>query len=186
MRAISLIAVAWLSLAFGADAQNVGWRDQHGNPAPDSDAQKSKDGFGGWLLVTDDPDWEAKWSTPEKEIPNFHEAQSVRVGQTVVALIFISNPTKDASESVNVTCDLRLDRPDGSRSVDQSDVPCMVGHLPGDPLSLYLADPVMGFLGEPSDPVGKWTFHVTLKDGIRRTSLELQSWRSQPVGATQA
>jgi hypothetical protein len=175
MRAISLIAAAWLFLAFGADAQDVGWRDQHGNPVADSDAQKSKHGFGGWLLITDDPDWEAKWNTPAKEVPHFKEAQSVHVGQTVVALIFISNPAKDSGDNVNVTCDLRLERPDGSRSVDQPDAPCMIGHLPGDPLNLYLADPVMGFLGEASDPVGQWTFHVTLKDGIRKTSLELQS-----------
>lgn len=175
MKSIALIIVGYLWLLGSAAGQDVGWRDRHGNAVPDSDAQKSKDGFGGWLLITDDPDWEAKWNTPEHEIPHYREASSVRVGQNIVALIFISNPAKDADGYVKVTCDLRMVRPDGTQSLAQSGVPCMVGHLPGNPLSIFLAEPVVGFLGEPSDPVGEWTFFVTLDDTNRRARLELKA-----------
>lgn len=173
--AIGLVVVAWLSLAASAGAQLVGWLDEDGNPVPDSDSMKSREGFGGWLLVTGDPDWEAKWNTPSEETPHFNETDSVRVGETVVALIFISSPAADADGNVDVSCDLRLDRPDGSHSFEQPDAPCMVGHLEGASPTLYLAEPVMGFLGEASDPVGEWTFHVRLKDRVRGTILELKS-----------
>jgi len=175
MKKALLIAIAWLSVAVAVPAQELGWRDKDGRHVPDSPSQKSKDNFGGMLLITDDADWEAKWNTPPEVTPHFHETDTVKVGETVVVLIFVTNPSKDADGNINVTCDLQMTRPDGTLSIDKSGVACMVGPLPGDPMNVYLADPVVGFLGELSDPVGKWVFRVRLKDVVRDITLELET-----------
>ena len=54
-----------------AKAEEGGWRDKDGNPVPNTDSMNSIDGFGGWLIVTPDKDWEEKWNTPSEDIPHF-------------------------------------------------------------------------------------------------------------------
>jgi hypothetical protein len=174
MKVAGFFALCLIAITLAATAQTIGWRDAQGNAVPDTPYKKSKDGLGGWLLITGDTDWESKWNTPADNIPHFNEPSTVKVGETVFSLILISNPAKDTNGNVNILCDLEITRPDGSKSTNQIDVPCMVGELPGDPLSIYMAEQVAGFLGEPSDPVGTWTVRVRLKDMVRNTTIELE------------
>src|SRR5262245_42279960 len=87
------------SLAF---AQDFGWRDANGKYTPDTPDRKTSNGFAGWLFKTSDPDWEAKWNTPESETPAFSTTETVRKGETIFTLIFIVNPKPDAKQEANV------------------------------------------------------------------------------------
>ena len=156
-----------------ATAQDFGWRDSEGKPAPQTEFQKSSKGFGGMLLTTSDPDWEAKWNTPEHETPSFTEATTVRRGETVFTLIFLVNPKTGAKGEVDVSCDLKVTRPDGSLSINEKNVECAKGPLAGDPLSMRLAAPVLGFVGEATDPIGTWQIDVSLRDVPRGVVLRL-------------
>jgi len=159
-----------------AVAQDFYWRDRAGKPAPNVDARKSLRGFGSWLIVTSDGDWEAKWNIPDEQAtPTFKEAESLRYGDTVVALVFIGNPRRDARGDVNVRCDFRVTRPNGSISVDQRDLSCLSGHLPGDPLSLRLATHTLKFVGEKGDPLGTWNFDVAVHDAESGVVLNLHT-----------
>jgi hypothetical protein len=166
------------SLAFchAIGAQEFFWRDERGQPAPATDARKSERGFGGWLVITSDGDWEAKWNVPKGlATPAFNEADSLKLGESVVALIFIVNPLPNAAGNGNVRCDLRVTRPNGSVSVEQRDLPCLQGPLPGDPLDIRLAAHTLQFVGEAGDPLGTWVFHVTLRDVERGVLLNLST-----------
>ena len=172
MRTLSVFALLLLSST--AFAQ-VGWRDQHGHAARDTDARKSVSGFGGWVIVTSDTDWQTKWETPSNTTPRFTVVKDVSRGNRVFVLTFFANPKLNAAGEVNVTCDIEVTRPDGTISTHQSDVVCFKGVLKTDPHYTYLAAPVIGFVGDPGDPAGVWVVQVILKDNIRHVAVPLRT-----------
>ena len=156
-----------------ASAEDFGWRGPDGKAVPDTEFRKSSKGFAGMVMTTSDPDWEAKWNTPEHETPAFTEATTVRRGETVYTLIFLVNPKVGAAAEVDVRCDLKVTRPDGTLSIDEKNVVCMKGPLMGSPFNMRLAEPVLGFVGEDTDPIGTWQVDVTLRDVPREVTLSL-------------
>jgi len=75
-------------------AEDMLWKDNHGNRMPDTAYRKSVSGVGGWLLVTSDNDWEAKWNTSPDTIPNFNEAHTVVVEKSLHILSFGVPPVR--------------------------------------------------------------------------------------------
>jgi hypothetical protein len=171
-RAASLVVLAFL--AFIASAQ-VGWLDKQGHAVADSESRKSREGFGGWILVTSDADWEAKWNTPSSTVPNFAQATTVARGKRVFVLIFFANPQLNLAGEANVTCDINVIRPDGSTSTNQSNLVCFKGVLHGNPQMTYLSVPVIAFVGDPGDPAGEWVVRVTLQDNNRKVGVPLRT-----------
>lgn len=155
--------------------QHPGWRDQSGRPAPDSDAMQSKNGFGGWLVVTPDRDWKEKWDTSPETIPRFTTSERVAKGQRLTILIFFVNPGIDADGAADITADLQSLRPDGSFSINEKDVVCYRGKVEGSPSNVRLSAPVIEYVGEEKDPVGRWEIRVKLKDNRRGISLPLRT-----------
>jgi len=92
-----------------------------------------------------------------------------------LALIFIVNPKPDAKGAANVLCDLKVTRPTGTTSIDEKNVECLKGVLPGAPYNMRLAAPVLGFVGEVADPVGTWRVDVTLRDVPRGLTMDLHT-----------
>lgn len=64
---------------------------------------------------------------------------------------------------------------DGTSSVHQTDAVCFHGELEGTVTNVYLSAPILDFVGEESDPGGKWFVYVTLKDNNRHVSLPLKT-----------
>ena len=160
----NILFIILFSLSFTALAENGGWRNKDGPPAPNTDSIKSINGFGGWLLVTPDQDWEEKWNTPDR-IPYFTEAKDVRYGEELTILIFFTNPKPNKDGLMNISCDMKVQRPDGSFSMDESNVPCAPGWpVPENPRSLLLAQTVIKYIGEADDIPGTWKVSINLKD----------------------
>jgi len=162
-----------LLLATTATAQE-GWKDERGRPVPNTDSRKSLNGFGGWLLVTPDADWRAKWETPSTTTPRFNEAKAVSRGKKVFVLTFFANPRLDSARSADVSCDIEIRRPNGTASTHKGAV-CFKGSPAGDPRNMYLCAPVIEFVGEPKDPAGEWVVQITVRDNIGQVSLPLKT-----------
>lgn len=158
-----------------APAATSVWLGVDGAPAPDTDARKSLDGFGGWVATTSDADWRAKWEAPADGTPTFTVSRTVKRGERLAVLIFLRNPGVDAKHAANVRCDLRVTRPDGSHPVDAADVTCLQGVLVGDAMNVRIAAPVIDFVGEPADLAGTWTVEVSLRDAVRDRTLALKT-----------
>lgn len=152
-----------------------GWKDTQGRMEPDSDQRKAQDGFGGWLLITSDQDWQKKWETHPDAVPRFSTAESVEKGEPLYALTFFSNPKLDAHGDADISCDIDLRRPDGSASFQQQDATCFKGTLKGKPNYLYLSAPIIKFIGEQDDPYGVWQVNITLKDNVGHINLPLKT-----------
>jgi hypothetical protein len=151
------------------------WRLSDGTKAPNIKNQKSINGFGGWLLVTPDTDWEDKWNTPHENVPHFSEADEVMLGEELTILPFFANPKLDQSSSFNILCDIKLKRPDGSFSVNERDVPCAQGALKSKPRSIFLTQTVIKYIGEEGDQFGEWSVYFNIKDAIRNVSIPLET-----------
>jgi hypothetical protein len=169
------VALAFL-FAFAVPAASAqGWHDGQGRLTPESPSQKFFDGFGGWIVVTSDADWRQKWDTPASVAPRFNTAKTVRVGGKLTALIFFSNPKLNAANLADVTCDLKVVRPDGTVSTDLHNVECYKGPMPGNPANIYLSKPAVQFVAESTDVPGVWSVQVNLKDNLRGVSLPLEA-----------
>ena len=171
-RLLALLAVFFLSPATFAQGA---WRGSDGQPVADEESRRSVNGFGGWLVVTPDVDWEVKWNTPHDVIPSFRTADQVRLGDGLTVLIFFANPRKANNGSLRITCDIRVIRPDGTLSVDARRAVCAKGLLQVDPATLFLADEVLNFIGELGDPLGQWTVEVTLHDDVAAITVPLRT-----------
>jgi hypothetical protein len=161
--------------AAGAQAQDSGWRDRDGRAVANSAAMKSEAGFSASLLVTADADWQQKWNTPAQTTPSFKKAEVVRYGEKVTVLIFFANPKVDAQGGVKVRCDIKVTQPGGVVSSNQTGLPCFEGILGGAPTNIYLSQQRLEFLGDATDPVGKWVIDVTVHDEHRPLGVALQT-----------
>lgn len=127
---------------------------------------KNVNGFGGWLVVTQDKDWEEKWNTPQENTPSFSEAKEVSYGEELTILIFFTNPRPNDEGFMNIACDLMVVRPDETYSIDEKDVACANWKVPPKPYNhnIQLTQAVIKYIGETGDLPGKWKVYVNLKD----------------------
>lgn len=171
----TIFVLLLLSFVYPLLAEEGGWVDRDGNPVQNTDAMKSINGFGGWLIVTPDSDWEAKWNTPPDVTPHFSEASDVRYGEELTILIFYINPRTNAAGEINIRCDIKITRPDGTSATDAKDVVCAKGKLQGSPRHVRLTTTIIKYIGEPGDPPGRWDVEVVLTDKRRNTRLPLKT-----------
>ena len=151
------------------------WLMSDGSKAPNTKNQKSVLGFGGWLLVTPDQNWEEKWNTPREHVPQFSEAQEVELGEKLTILPFFANPKLNDNNQFNILCDIKIIKPDKSFSINEVDVPCAQGRLEIDPMSIFLTQTVIEYIGEAGDPYGEWTVFFNLKDAVRNVEIPLET-----------
>jgi hypothetical protein len=85
------------------------------------------------------------------------------------------NPQLDASGTASVSMDVDVIRPDGASSSHAENAVCARGKVAGPAQSLYLCGQVVGFIGEPADPLGTWSVRIVLKDDLRKVSLPLST-----------
>lgn len=86
------------------------WRDEHGNLAPNTEARSAVKGFGGWVVVTSDADWQRKWETSPDAVPRFTGANTVSRGKHLFILTFFANPELTENRDADVTCDIDVVR----------------------------------------------------------------------------
>ncbi len=152
-----------------------GWVDSHGNRIANTESQRWVGGFGGWLIVTSDQDWKEKWNNPDGGTPVFREARDVELGEKITILTLFKNPQVDQNNRVDITCDIRITKPDGSVSYDENDIECAREELIGKRDNVRLAHAIIDFIGELGDPYGFWVVEVTIKDNNANIVIPLKN-----------
>jgi len=152
-----------------------GWITKDGKRVPNTDNMKSINGFGGWLVVTPDSDWEEKWNTSPETTPHFTEAKDVKYGEVLTILPFYINPKRNNSGEVNILCDIKVTRPDGSHSINEKAIQCVPRKVQGNPRNARLTSTVIKYVGEDGDQPGIWVVEITLTDNIRNVIVPLKT-----------
>ena len=166
---------AALHAAYDKNASYEGWRTKDGKIVPDSDNMKSTKGFGGWLIITSDTNWEEKWNTPSYVSPNFNEVSDVNYGQKITILTFFINPKLNDEGTVNITCGIKITRPDNTISIDNQDIECIKDVEIQNPRNVHLSPIVIDYIGEDADPPCKWIFEININDSNRGVFIPLKS-----------
>lgn len=151
-----------------------GWVDVNGNVIANSESQKWVSGFGGWLIVTSDQDWKGKWNNPDGGTPVFTEAKDVELGEKITILTLYKNPKTDQNKRIDISCDIKITRPDGTISYDMKDIECVREELIGRRDNVRLTHAIIDFIGELGDPYGLWVVEVTLKDNNAKVVIPLK------------
>ena len=171
-----IVSVSRVSYAsYDKDDVYEGWRNKDGKIVPNSDNMKSIKGFGGWLLITSDADWEEKWNTPTYVSPNFNEASNVSYGQKLTILTFFINPKVSDQGTINITCGVKITRPDNKVSVDNQNIECLKDIVIENPGNVHLSPIVIDYIGEEGDPPGEWIVEVNINDINRGASIPLRN-----------
>jgi hypothetical protein len=157
MRTAVLLALALSSVALAAD--------------PPAGNTKSVAGFSGMLIVTPDKDWATKWNTSPESIRYVASGSTVRKGGELFVLTMFSNPQRDASGAVSISMDIEVIRPDGESTSHAENAVCVQGQV--EVSALYRCLQVVEFTNEPTDPAGKWSVRILLKDDVRKASIPL-------------
>lgn len=174
MKNILICFLLLLSVAASASAdESMGWR-QNGKPIPNEDARKSVNGFGAALIITPDVDWKAKWNTPADTSPRFSTVDKLKIGSEATILIFFANPMLNPDDNVDVTCDVKITRPN-TKVTENKGLRGFTGKLHGVTTNTYLTESIIKFVGEPSDPIGEWIIDVTVHDNYRHVSVPLRT-----------
>ena len=170
--ALLVLVAAFAGLAVAADGQKYDFSLK--GSADKAVAPATTTAFGGSLIVTTDGDWRTQWSAARGgAMPAFKEAGTITRGQKVSVLIFFKNARPDAKGELNVTCDLRFVRPDGTAAVEHKGLACYKGRIEGSPGNLRLAAQQIDFVGDAKDPPGTWRVEVRLRDQVRVSEVPL-------------
>ena len=151
------------------------WQPTEGKTTlPGSDAHKAGTGFGAAVIITPESNWLKKWADAKADVPVFATTDRLKVGEHATILIFYANALEDVKGMVNVTCDIRITRPNGT-VIDQRGRSGYTGQQHGAAVNTYLAETNLEFVGEPTDPLGVWTIEVTVHDNNRDAAVPLKT-----------
>jgi hypothetical protein len=175
---MKLIMALFLVFAAAIDAsassgETMGWRDQKGQLVQKTDDRKAINGFYASVIITTDADWEKKWNTPAATTPNFTTTDKLKIGEQGTILIFFANPKLDSDSSIDVTCDIKITRPNNI-TTENSGLKGHAGKLIGPPENTFLTESIIRFVGEPSDPIGEWIVDIKVHDNIRQVTVPLK------------
>jgi hypothetical protein len=148
--------------AVAADAPGAGARE----------VRAETHGFGATVCITPDPNWKTKWSGPAGSVPPVERVESLRIGETVWALIFVTNPLPDSTGQVDVTCDLRMVRPNGKVS-EHRGLRALRKKVDRSARFTHLSEFVLTMKGEETDPVGEWVIEIVVRDKNRGVEVPL-------------
>jgi hypothetical protein len=164
MKYLLSLLLLFASLTAAAQMPKSLWRGEDGNPLPETEARKSVNGLGVWLILTPGEEWKEEVQSPASTTPDVLESSEVARGQTLTTLIFIANPKPDKTGLANVLCDIKVTRADGTTSTNSTNTACLTGPLVGPALFVRLAIPRIAFVSEATDPAGLWQVEIVVKD----------------------
>lgn len=168
-----LLVLTAAIVASASTGEATGWRDEKGQLVQNTDDRKAVSGFGASAIITTDADWESKWNTPAANTPRFTTADKLKMGEKGTILIFFANPKLDSNGSIDVTCDVKITRPNNV-TTENPGLKGFNGKLQGPPENTFLTESIIAFIGEPADPLGEWVIDISVHDNIRQVIVPLK------------
>lgn len=164
-----------LSSALAAGPEEY-WKAAPGGALADSDAMRSKNGFGALLVVTGDLDWRERLQNASNSIPNFSTVRTIEHGKKIAIFVLAGNPALDTSGRANVRVTFVLTNPKGVKDATAADLECIVGAVErGSEKNIRNCKADLTFSGDDSDPSGLWQVDATVTDANRSTQLFLRA-----------
>jgi hypothetical protein len=169
MKYFVLTSLFVLLVATPASSQ---WR-QGNELAGDTPVRKFVNGFGGNLIVVEDPNkFVQDWQKPET--PKITLATEVKRGVTVGVMVLFAGCKADARGDCNADVDYLIYKPDGTIYTDQKGQPLWHDAAPPSPI-IQLGRAILGLRLAASDPIGEYRIKAKLTDHNANISFELET-----------
>ena len=167
------ILVAILFVVFFASspafAQSAGNKDS----APDTPDRKALNGFGGHLIVVEDPrGFIREWMKPET--PKINPAKEVKRGDSIGAFVLFAGCKPDSHDICKSEVDYTVYRPDGTVFVERKSLPLWDLQAPPAPI-IQLGKAILAFKLGPNDGDGVYRVKARVSDLNANVTLELET-----------
>lgn len=153
-------------------------------PAEAATFRASVDNFGAMVLITNDPDtFFEQWNKPpvEGKPPQLTTTNVAKKGDTVMALIFFSGCTPNELGNCVSETDFKLLDPKGEVYGKIENAELWRDRPAPPPGSLQVGVDYMAFRVEQDDLIGEYRFNITVRDLVKKVSLDL----SHPIQITE-
>lgn len=170
-----LLTLLILLISLPCSAEQGGWTDREGNPVENKTSIKSQNGFGGWLLVTSDHDWQKKWNTPEDTIPHFTETDRLHRGEKISILPLFINAQVNDNNEILLTCDITIMNPGNEVTFAQQDLECFNEKRKGHPRNVRMVYTVIDIIADDNEPAGIWHVFFNINDKNSDRSVQLHT-----------
>ncbi len=169
---MKLICAALFFVLLAASPALSQWKANN-QPASDTPDRKESKGFGGHLMVVEDPQGFIKeWLKPET--PHINVAHTVKPGEIYAALVLFAGCKPDAKGICNAEIDYAIYNPDGSLREEKKALPLWKDEAPPAPI-IQLSRALLAFRLDKDAPVGEYKVKATVHDLNAAISLELET-----------
>ncbi len=132
----------------------------------------SKDGFAAMMFFTEDLDFPKKFAHGGDITLN--ATTSVRVNSPFLLTVSFSGPGVQSGGGADVALDITVTKPDGTAYFEAKDVPAWRGRYPYSLTSTQLAEGVVKLTIEATDPLGRYTAKVKVRDKVKGIDLLIE------------
>jgi hypothetical protein len=139
----------------------------------DSPDRKEVNGFGGQLLIIEDPRaFIEEWQKPET--PNIKPVTTAKRGVLLGAFVFFAGCKPDAQGKCNSEVDYALYNPDGSLYAERKAQP-LWKETPPPGTNIQLSNAILAIRMEEKDPAGEYVVKAKVSDLNAKVSFELET-----------
>ncbi len=141
--------------------------------AEDTADRKSVNGFGGHLLIVENPRaFLEEWKKPET--PKIKIVTDVKHGDLLGAFVLFAGCKPDAQGVCNSEVDYVVYKPDGSLYAERKSQPLWKDEAPP-AANIHLSKSILGIRMEEKDPAGEYTVKAKVSDLNAGIYLELEA-----------
>jgi hypothetical protein len=139
----------------------------------DTPDRKSVNGFGGHLLVVENPGaFIEEWQKPET--PNIKPATEVKRGDLIGAFVLFGGCKTDAQGNCNSEVDYAVYKPDGSLYAERKEQPLWKEKAPPATI-IQLSRAILAIRMEKEDPAGEYVVKAKVSDLNAHITFELET-----------
>jgi hypothetical protein len=169
---MKIITAAFVLLVFGNVIVFAQW-NKDGERTADSSARKSVGGFGGHLIVVENPKaFIEEWQKPET--PNITIVKSVDRGVLIGAFVLFAGCKTDAQKMCNSEVDYLVYKPDGTLYAERKNQPLWKDEPPPAP-NIQLSNAILAIRFEKDDAPGEYKVKAKVSDLNAQISFELET-----------
>ena len=139
----------------------------------DTSERKSVNGFGGHLIIVEDPKgFIEEWSKPKT--PNIKLATDVKRGEVIGAFVLFAGCKPDSEGVCNSEVDYVVLKPDGNLYAERKGQPLWKEQAPP-AQNIQLSRAILGIRMEPNDPAGEYKVRAKVSDLNAGITFELET-----------
>jgi len=171
---IFFILTLLLSLSCQPTLESAANSEQEKRKAPDTSSRKAINGFGGNLILVENPQgFVQEWLNPASGKPDIKTSSIAKRGEPFGAFILFAGCLPDKNGVCNAEVDFTVYKPDGSVYAERKGQELWKKQAPPAPnTQLSTANLVMRIRGD--DPAGEYKVKANVRDLNRKVAFDLE------------